>query len=543
MVAAMLVVVSLLGIRGAAAQSAPGEVEVRVAAQRLADGRTEFALQERVGGSWGERRLPSSRFFPANASVGRWLASSPLTVEVQPEGMQTASGGTSVEVRVAAQLVADGRIEFALQERVGGSWGERRLPRARFFPANARVGRWLASSALTVRAGGARWLEPDALRDSTGPPALRIIDFCRGGSGTRIDCGDSPISATGVKAWANVRFRLDGGHAVTTAQFRTDVNRLAVGPHTFEINEHQKGGWTGWSKPYTFTILPGPGTLVISRFCPGIRTDSGCRAPGANESYRWSLSARGVEDYSNLRYRIDGGGELTQLELRSSSLLPGQHTVEIREHQTGGWTGWSDPYTFTFLPSLPGPATLVITSFCLGILTESSCRAPTADERFTWSLSARGVEDYSNLRYRIDRGNELTRRELQLTSLLPGRYTVEISEHQTRGWTGWSDPHTFTVLEEVAALEIRAFCDHPGADSDLDDCHAARVTRGGPHSWWIRGTLDLGGLQVSVDGGNWTPRDDLDLRGLSLGQHNIRIGLEGPAGWTWSEPYWFTIRE
>ena len=59
----------------------PGLTPVRVAARRLADGRTEFALQEQdTGGFWAARRLPRSRFFPADAAVDRWLASSPLTV-------------------------------------------------------------------------------------------------------------------------------------------------------------------------------------------------------------------------------------------------------------------------------------------------------------------------------------------------------------------------------------------------------------------------------------------------------------------------------
>ena len=149
-----IVMVPVLGVHWVAAQDAHGGVEVRVAAQRLADGRTEFALQERnADGSWAERRLPRARFFPANARVGRWLSSSPLVIEFSPDSMDTADGEPNLEVRVAAQLLADDRMEFALQERTAdGSWAERRLPRARFFPANARVGRWLSSSPLTVTA-------------------------------------------------------------------------------------------------------------------------------------------------------------------------------------------------------------------------------------------------------------------------------------------------------------------------------------------------------------------------------------------------------
>ncbi len=134
------------------AQSAgAGAVEVRVAARRLADGRTEFALQQRdADGSWGARQLPTRRFFPADTDVGRWLYSSPLTVELPARSDAAVS---TLVVRVAAQLLPDGRMEFALQERDDdGSWADRRLPTRRFFPSDARVGQWLSSSPLAVTA-------------------------------------------------------------------------------------------------------------------------------------------------------------------------------------------------------------------------------------------------------------------------------------------------------------------------------------------------------------------------------------------------------
>ena len=147
---AMLLAAILLAVAGAdpiSAQGTSGDapaVEVRVAAQRLANGSTEFALQQQSGdAAWDERQLPRSRFFPATTWVGRWLASSPLTV--------SAPGAGEAQVRVAARLLADGRMEFAAQQRgADGEWGERLLPRARFFPANATVGRWLVSTSLTV---------------------------------------------------------------------------------------------------------------------------------------------------------------------------------------------------------------------------------------------------------------------------------------------------------------------------------------------------------------------------------------------------------
>ena len=140
--------IAVLGVTAITASGAGDETEVRITAQRLADGRTEFALQQReADDGWSARLLPRARFFPATASVGRWLVSTPLTVRAPGDG-DDAEGA---EVRITAQRLANGRIEFALQEReADGEWGERLLPRARFFPATATVGRWLVSTPLTV---------------------------------------------------------------------------------------------------------------------------------------------------------------------------------------------------------------------------------------------------------------------------------------------------------------------------------------------------------------------------------------------------------
>ena len=52
---------------------------LRIAAQRLEDGRVEFALQgQGDDGGWGPRIEPRQRMFPVDAEVGRWLYSSPV---------------------------------------------------------------------------------------------------------------------------------------------------------------------------------------------------------------------------------------------------------------------------------------------------------------------------------------------------------------------------------------------------------------------------------------------------------------------------------
>ena len=58
-----------------------------------------------------------------------------------------------VYARITARLGADGRVEFALQQRLPGStWSDRIFPRARYFPTTATVDQWLVSSALTLSA-------------------------------------------------------------------------------------------------------------------------------------------------------------------------------------------------------------------------------------------------------------------------------------------------------------------------------------------------------------------------------------------------------
>lgn len=60
---------------------------------------------------------------------------------------------SEVDTRIVARRLTGGRTEFALQQRgAEGEWNDRQLPRARFLPADARTGRWLASTPVEVTA-------------------------------------------------------------------------------------------------------------------------------------------------------------------------------------------------------------------------------------------------------------------------------------------------------------------------------------------------------------------------------------------------------
>ena len=122
--------------------------DVRIVARRLGNGTIEFGLEQRQDDdTWGGRQFPTKRLFPATVRVGSWLVSSPITVSIAATADSFAGDAT---VRVVAQRLEDGRVQFGLQQREDGSWGDRMRPTRRIFPLTATTNRWLASSALTL---------------------------------------------------------------------------------------------------------------------------------------------------------------------------------------------------------------------------------------------------------------------------------------------------------------------------------------------------------------------------------------------------------
>lgn len=56
---------------------------------------------------------------------------------------------STVEVKVNARQLSDGRVEFALQHRDGSGWSDRVLSPSRYFPSNIGHDRWVSSSTFT----------------------------------------------------------------------------------------------------------------------------------------------------------------------------------------------------------------------------------------------------------------------------------------------------------------------------------------------------------------------------------------------------------
>ena len=219
--------------------------ELRIAGRRLADGRTEFAIQVRAaGGEWRDRILPASRFLPATAAPDRWQTSSALTVT-------TVDG--EMAVRISARLLTDGRIEFALEEQLpDGSWAARRLPAARFLDAGAEVDRWLASSALNLPAPPISIAEvriaARPLDDGRVEFALQERSQDGEWSERRMPGARFLPSASTVDTWLSsgaLTLLLDA-EAGTTAEARISARRLADGRIEFALQWRTAGG--DWSE-------------------------------------------------------------------------------------------------------------------------------------------------------------------------------------------------------------------------------------------------------------------------------------------------------
>ena len=100
----------LLGVVQSDDDGGRGELEVRVAAKRLDDGRVEVGVQQRDGDGWSERLLPEARFLAADAEVDVWRSSSPVAVDA-PAAAGTAHATARYDITAdPRELVESGHI-------------------------------------------------------------------------------------------------------------------------------------------------------------------------------------------------------------------------------------------------------------------------------------------------------------------------------------------------------------------------------------------------------------------------------------------------
>lgn len=360
-----LVLLVALAVPAPAADASEAGIAVRIAASRLPSGDTEFALQvQEKASSWSALQKPSSRFLPADAAVGRWLASSPLTLS-----------DSAIQTRIVVMRHSDGRLEFAIQQdRPDGSWGERVLPRARILPATVRSRGWLVSTAVTI-----------AMAHPLPPPVQ-----------------SSPSSSTNPT-----------------------------------------------------------GTLIITAFCnledPPLpeRECHAAAAVGLVAHVDWQLWATGYEEASKLRYRLNNGRvRLRAQDLTLDFLVPGSHTIQIREGQAAGWTRWSDPYEFIMRASdpsqRPGRAVAVAfleqaSEYVLGYKTEMRSLGSARSEKIVYEAIRKRAMAYTDAlrsRYDLSSYGEACDGARDKISLAAGAYSNA---------AGWRGNYAFVARESYLA--------------------------------------------------------------------------------------------
>ena len=263
----------------AAAQSEE-ETTGRIVARRLDDGRVEFGWQP----SGAARVLPRQRYFPADATVERWLRSSPVEVDGAEIG------------RINARLLSDGRIEFAFTP----TDGERIEPPARYFPADARVNRWLRSTEIAIGPAAPRYsavsaghIHTCAVRESgeiacwgsnwSGQSEAPDGRFIAVSAGTAHSCAIRAASGE-LACWGE-----DGDFEQSDAPEGSYVAVSAARYHTCAIRK--SGELTCWGGSYRYdpniaTIPNGSFTAVSA----GSEHDCAIRTSGA-------LACWGLNDY------------------------------------------------------------------------------------------------------------------------------------------------------------------------------------------------------------------------------------------------------
>lgn len=290
------------------------DVEVRVAARRLDDGRTEFGVQLRQpDGSWGDRVLPRNRMFPADPGHDRWLVSSPVTlvVEATPAPAPTTADASRLDVVfsdagapapvLAIRVTPDHVIEqmrLKLLPQIDGQIHQRHNVRAIAAGASMDVSavrdkRWDDVAGLT-----ARTLDGRLLRTWTCAPRrswLAEARFACSVSGTRtlpaLTNATDPALGVGIVVSeheyrhgirVHVRAGVDHGRVAVRLQYGGDFEGWESDFHSREDERHRVnagdavrlggGGYHGWdgigptpSHTDVVTVLAASSTLGAMR--------------------------------------------------------------------------------------------------------------------------------------------------------------------------------------------------------------------------------------------------------------------------------------
>ena len=216
------------------------------------------------------------------------------------------SGGGDAEVRIVARKLTNGRVEFGLQQRQADrSWGDRLLPRARFFPPTTAAGRWLGSSALELSVGEVRivarkltdgriefGLQQRQADDSWGDRLLPRARLFPPTTAAGRWLASSPLTLTALHAGS--RFRAVSAGGSHTCGVRSDGIIICWGANRFGQAAAPAGGFSAVSAGDAHTCGVRSGGTVL---CWGDERFGQAAAPAG----RFSAVSAGAEHSCGLR--------------------------------------------------------------------------------------------------------------------------------------------------------------------------------------------------------------------------------------------------
>ena len=266
--------------------------------------------------------------------------------------------------------------------------------------------------------------------------------------------------------------------------------------------------------------------LTITAICAqGPATAAACRASairGIDDDATWRVWVSGARDPSALRYSFDSGGSMTEETARwyFRYLSRGLHTIKAYDPVS---RVWSEPYAFTVYYEPPAAAlgAITITAFCnAGPDSADACRNSAVtglDGNEGWRVWARGVEDWSNVRYRFDRGDALTEEQVRdhFPLLNTGGHVVRIQERRAGRWHK-SGEYPFVIKPLASEIWVSAVCNK--GDLLPAACRAAGragLDAGAGFNRWLGGVENNNNLRYRFDGGPALTSDQAAMRSAS----------------------------
>ena len=355
---------------------------MRIAAQRLADGRTEFALQQRQpDGQWGERLRPRARNFPSQPATGRWLVTTPLAVSPlngAPAATPDGASAVACSAEAAAARVA-GSVAVATTSRTQGS---------AFYIGSSE---WLTAQHVVLGETSVQLTNATMDVTATVRGARADIDLAvlvADSSAEPIDWGETPgngaealILGYGVGQrtliagiTSGIVSERYGTNGLTFIRTDAPANPGNSGGPLLDrcgdvigviqsklVGEAVEGVAYALAVDSVRALLPSvrataggaePPALVITAFCNAAAGDTpadcgATAARGLNAGEAASIWIVGVEDGDNVRFSLDVGTPVGWEAVTLEGLAPGRHTIQVIERRAAGWTRWSEPYWFT----------------------------------------------------------------------------------------------------------------------------------------------------------------------------------------------------